>query len=134
VHAFWARNQSVGRVFGIGLAVGFLIGLMICYQVLFTDVIDQLPQFATLKAVGYDNAFLLRLAVDRGFFLGALALAAGLPIGAASYRLLERLTGLAFFLTPQRAALVAAASLLMCVAASVLATRKATGADPAEVF
>ncbi|MEM7349864.1 MAG: ABC transporter permease [Acidobacteriota bacterium] len=134
IHLFWTRNQPVGAVFGIGLAVGFFIGLTLCYQVLFTDIVDQLPQFATLKAIGYDNAYLRRLAVRRGLWLGLLALAIGLPLGLAAYHFLGRLTGLTFVLTLGRAALVGVASLSMCVAASVLATRRAIAADPAEVF
>ena len=134
IHAFWTRNQPVGAVFGLGLVVGFFIGLMICYQVLFTDVIDQLPQFATLKAIGYDNRFLVRLAIRRGAYLAALALAVGLPIGFIAYSGLAELTGLRFDLTVGRAVFVALTSFLMCIAASVLATRKALDTDPAEVF
>jgi len=134
VHLFWTRNQPVGAVFGMGMLVGFFIGLMICYQVLFTDVIDQLPQFATLKAMGYNNRFLLRMAVHRGAWLALLALAIGLPTGLATYRLLASITGLTFAMTPGRALLVAIAALLMCITASVLATKKALDTDPAEVF
>ncbi len=134
IHLFWTRHQPVGAVFGIGLVVGFFIGLMICYQVLFTDIVDQLPQFATLKAIGYSNGYLIQLAVRRGLYLAILALIVGLPVALFTYRLLAGLTGLQFALTPARAAIVATASLMMCVAASLLATRKAIDTDPAEVF
>lgn len=134
VHTFWGRNQPVGAVFGLGLVVGFFIGLMICYQVLFTDVVDQLPQFATMKAIGYRNHDLVMLAIHRGTLLGVLALAAGLPLGVLAYRLLDSWTRLAFTLTLGRIAVVAVAAITMCVIASLLATRKALRLDPAEVF
>ncbi len=134
IHGFWTRHQPVGAVFGVGLVVGFFIGLMICYQVLFTDIVDQLPQFATLKAIGYPNSYLFALAVRRGLYLAILALIAGFPVALLTYRLLEGLTGLRFALTSGRAATVAVAAMLMCVVASLLATRKAIDSDPAEVF
>lgn len=134
IHAFWSRNQAVGAVFGVGLVVGFFIGLMLCYQVLFTDVVDQLPQLATLKAIGYDDRFLRALAVRRGVYLAGLALAVGLPAGTLAYRALAGLTGLTFQLTVGRATVVALTAFVMCVVASLLATRKALDTDPAEVF
>lgn len=134
VHWFWTRNQPVGAVFGLGFVVGFLIGLAICYQVLYTDVVDQLPQFATLKAMGYRDAFLVGLATRRGALLALFALAVGLPVAGLVYAVLEGLTALPFTLTPLRALTVAVATLVMCVIASLLATRKAVSADPAEVF
>ncbi|MEM7586796.1 MAG: FtsX-like permease family protein [Acidobacteriota bacterium] len=134
IHGFWTRHQPVGAVFGIGLLVGFFIGLMICYQVLFTDVVDQLPQFATLKAIGYPDRFLTTLAVRRGLYLALMALAVGLPAALLTYHLLAELTGLRFALTLGRAVLVAVAAIVMCILASLLATRRAIRTDPAEVF
>lgn len=134
IHEFWARNQSVGAVFGLGFVVGLLIGLAICYQVLYTDIVDQLPQFATLKAIGYRDGFLLGLAVRRGALLAVFALVVGVPVGVVVFRLLEGLTALPFSLTPMRALAVCLASLAMCVTASVLATRRAVTTDPADIF
>ena len=134
VHLFWTRNQPVGAVFGLGFAVGFFIGLAICYQVLYTDIVDQLPQFATLKAMGYHDGFLVGLATRRGALLALFALAVGLPAGAVAYAVLDGLTALPFALSPLRALAVAAATLVMCIAASQLATRRAIQTDPADVF
>ena len=134
IHGFWTRNQPVGGVFGIGLTVGFVIGLIVCYQVLFTDVVDQLPQFSTLKAMGYPGSFLIRLAWHQGLIMAVCALGVGLPIGGLAFWALEDLTGLVFRMTTFRMACVAVATVLMCGVAGRLAIRKALAADPAEVF
>ncbi|MDA8020031.1 MAG: ABC transporter permease [Thermoanaerobaculia bacterium] len=134
VHRFWTRNQPVGAVFGLGFVVGFFIGLAICYQVLYTDVVDQLPQFATLKAMGYRGGFLLGLAVRRGCILAVFALLVGVPTSRLVYGVLGWLTALPFSLTLARISTVAAATIVMCVVASVLATRRAILSDPADVF
>ncbi|MEM1204283.1 MAG: FtsX-like permease family protein [Acidobacteriota bacterium] len=134
IHRFWTIHQPVGAVFALGLLVGFAIGVMICYQILFTDVHDNLPQFATVKAMGYGNGFLVRLALRRGVYLALLACVLGLPLGLAGYAALGSVTGLTFRLTAGRAALVAGATIVMCALASLLAMRKALALDPAEVY
>ncbi|TMQ33199.1 MAG: hypothetical protein E6K70_14430 [Planctomycetota bacterium] len=54
---FWQGNTPLGYVFGVGSVLGFVVGVVICYQILYTDVMDHLPQFATLKAIGYRTVF-----------------------------------------------------------------------------
>src|SRR5262249_3621389 len=61
VKKFWADSKPVGYVFGMGTFVGFLIGVTICYQILYTDIMDHLPQYATLKAIGYPNGYLVKI-------------------------------------------------------------------------
>lgn len=134
VHGFWTVNKPVGAVFGMGSLVGFVIGILICYQVLFTDVVDQLPEFSTLRAMGYGEGWLRGLALRRGLYLALSACALGLPLGFLAYHRLAELTGLTFRLGPPRIALVVAATLLMCLVASLLAMRRAIHADPADVF
>lgn len=134
VHGFWLRNQPVGAVFGIGMVVGFCIGMMICYQILYTDIIDQLPQLATLKAMGYGDGYLVRMTLARSFYFALAALAVGLPASAWAFAYLQDLTGLTFTLTLGRGLLVAALTLLMCALAARLAMGRALAADPAELF
>ncbi|MEM8998286.1 MAG: FtsX-like permease family protein, partial [Acidobacteriota bacterium] len=134
VHRYWTLNKPVGAVFGLGVAVGFVIGVVICYQVLFTDVLDHLPQFATLVAMGYPARYLVDLAVRRGLILALAATLAAAPVGLWAYAGLAELTGLTFRVTAARAALVASTAAAMCVLASLLAMRKALDADPADLF
>ena len=50
--AYWTTRTSVGLIFGSGLIISFVVGIMVVYQTLATQVRRQLPQFATLKAIG----------------------------------------------------------------------------------
>ena len=52
---FQAAVSSAGPIFAMGTIVGFVVGMLISYQVTYTDLADQLPQYATLKAIGYQN-------------------------------------------------------------------------------
>jgi len=51
--ATWQKATPAGYIFTMGVAVGFVIGVFICYQILYTDIADHLPQLATLRAMGY---------------------------------------------------------------------------------
>jgi putative ABC transport system permease protein len=134
IHEYWRRNQPVGSVFGLGLAVGFLIGGIISYQVLFNDINDHLPELATLKAVGYRNGTLLSIALTQGLYLGLLAFGLGLAVSLVTYGALARVSGLLLELTVGRVALVLALTLAMCTAAAAMAVQRAFRADPADLF
>ncbi len=63
--AFQADVSSAGPIFAIGTVVGFVVGMLISYQITYTDVSDQLPQYATLKAIGYPTVYLLRVVLEQ---------------------------------------------------------------------
>jgi putative ABC transport system permease protein len=132
--AYWNRAKPVGMVFGLGMVVGFLIGVAICYQILYLDITDHLPQFATLKAIGYHNRMLVDVVLRKALYLGALGFVAGLIASLALYALLQTYSGIRMELTIARTLLVLVATLAMCQLAAVVAVRKVLAADPAEMF
>ena len=132
--AFVASNSAVSAIFGLGLVVGFAIGIMICYQILYTDIMDHLHELATLKAIGYSNRYLRLLAIKQGFYLAVIAFLLALPVGFAVYAALEHVSGLIMVLTLGRAAMVFALTVVMCVVAGQVASRRALRLDPAELF
>src|SRR5205823_10852541 len=50
---FWRGSTPIAFIFGMGLAMGLIVGLVICYQILSTDVNERIGEYATLKAMGY---------------------------------------------------------------------------------
>jgi putative ABC transport system permease protein len=131
---FWQTATPVGFVFGLGLAMGFAVGVVICYQVLSADVGDHLPEFATLKAIGYSDRYLTRVVLEEALFLALLGFVPGLLISGALYGFLETNTGLPLKLTLGRIAFVLLLTVTMCLVSGFLAVRKVQKADPAEVF
>jgi len=134
IHDYWRANQPVGQVFATGMAVGFAIGVMICYQILFTEIADALPQYATLKAIGYRDRFLVATVFRQAIYLALGAFLVGGAAAWGTYAALERVTGLRMRLAPDRVLLVGALTVAMCIVSAALAVRKATRSDPAEVF
>ena len=131
---YWNRAKPVGTVFGLGMLVGFLIGVAICYQILYIDITDHLPQYATLKAIGYHNRMLVDVVLRKALYLGAIGFVAGLIVSLALYALLQAYSGVRMELTIARTLLVLVATLAMCLLAAVVAVRKVLAADPAEMF
>lgn len=131
---FWQSATPVGFVFGLGLAMGFAVGVVICYQTLSADIGDHLAEFATLKAIGYSNRYLAGIVLQEALFLALLGFVPGLFISAALYAFLENHTGLPLRLTLPRGGLVLVLTVSMCVLSGLIAVRKVQKADPAEVF
>jgi putative ABC transport system permease protein len=131
---FWLTDTAVGNLFTVGTLAGFIVGLVILYQVLSTDIRNQLPQYATLKAMGYPNADLQRLVLEQAWQFGLLGYLPGLLAALAIYHRGRTTTLLPLFMTPERAIGVLLLSLAMCTLAALLSARRLSHADPAELF
>ena len=131
---FWWTNTPIGFAFGAGVLLGFVVGTVICYQILATDVADHIPEYATLKAIGYPNRYLSFVILQEALILAAAGFALGMPATLGIYRLLTSLTGLPMLMTPARGGLVVVLTFVMCAASGLLAVRKVKKVDPADVF
>lgn len=132
--AFWLTNTPIGFAFGFGMFMGFAVGLVICYQILSGDVADHLPEYATLKAVGYPNRALAWVVLQEALILAAVGFGLGFAVSLAAYWAVASATGMPLRMTAERAGLVLAATVLMCVASGLVALGRLMRADPADVF
>lgn len=131
---FWYTHTPVGFVFGLGTIIGFVVGMVICYQILSSDVVDHLPEYATLKAIGYHNSYLSRVVLQEGVILALLGFVPGVLISSVVYRAMALQTGLPLRLTWPRVVLVLVLTVLMCILSGMLALQKVKTADPAELY
>jgi putative ABC transport system permease protein len=131
---YWRTSTPVGFVFGLGLVMGLIVGVVICYQVLATDVADHLPEFATLKAMGYSDRYLAGVVLRQALLLALVGFVPGAVLSGMLYFILGRVTGLPLLLTPVRAAVVLGLAIVMCSASGLLTVRKLRSADPADLF
>jgi putative ABC transport system permease protein len=132
--AFWQRNTPIGFAFGAGVVLGFVVGMVICYQILASDVADHVSEYATLKAIGYPNRYLSLVVLQESLVLAAAGFVPGMAVILGVYVILTEWTGLPMRLTPGRFALVLGLTLVMCVLSGLMALRKAQKVDPADVF
>jgi putative ABC transport system permease protein len=131
---FWRTSTPVGYIFAVGTIMGFVVGVVICYQIMYSDVADHMPQFATLRAMGYDGRFLIGVVLRQSLYLAVLGFLPGLIISLACYQALAQYTGLLMVLSVKRAAAVLALTVAMCLLSGLMAIRKLLSADPAELF
>ncbi len=131
---FWDKVAPIGTVFHIGVVMGFVVGSVICYQVLYSDVSDRLPEFATLKAIGHSNAALYRVVLAQALYLALLGYAAGAAVSYFLFRAVHRMTGLPMDLYHNNPYIILALTVLMCLGAGAYAARRLISADPAQLF
>jgi putative ABC transport system permease protein len=132
--AYWNRATPIGYVFAFGAIMGFVVGAIIVYQILFADVSEHLDEYATLRAIGYGNGFVSGIVLQQAFCLGVLGFAPGLAASWFLYGRAAAATFLPLSVTPERAVTVFAMTLAMCALSGLLAVRKVARLDPAEVF
>ncbi|MFZ9270024.1 MAG: ABC transporter permease DevC [Prochlorococcaceae cyanobacterium] len=131
---YWRTSTAIGFIFTLGAAMGFVVGCVIVYQILYSDVSDHLPEYATLMAMGYRLSGLLGVVAREGLLLAVLGYLPAYVAGQGLYALVRSGTRLPVVMDPQRALLVFGMILVMCMASAALAMRKLADADPAEIF
>ena len=131
---YWEVNTTIGFIFSLLTTMGFVVGIILVYQILYTDVADHWSEYATLKAIGYNNAYLFGVVIQEAIILSVLGFIPGLLISALFYNLGAGVTGLLFKMTPERIANIYILTLVMCLISGAVAVRKVQHTDPAEVF
>ena len=131
---FWGKNTPIGLIFWVGTMIGFVVGLIICYQVLATDIGDHMGEFATLKAMGYPTSFFTAVVVVQALLLSLVSFVPGLLIALTAFSIINLSSGLIMFLNLQRTASVLGLTVAMCVISGIIAVRKLLSADPASLF
>jgi putative ABC transport system permease protein len=131
---FWLRTTSIGLIFGLGTAVAFAVGFLILYQVLSSDIARRLSEYATLKAIGYDDRAVATIVVQQGFAISLASYAPALLLSMWIYRVTRSATLLPMGMTVGRVGGVLFLTLAMSAASGWLALRKLRAANPADLF
>jgi putative ABC transport system permease protein len=131
---YWKTSTAIGFIFTLGVGMGFIVGTVIVYQILYTDVSEHLSEYATLKAMGYKNQYLLFVIFQEAIILSILGYIPGFALSLGLYELTKNTTLLPLAMTPDRALLVLILTILMCSISGTIAIRKLRKADPADIF
>jgi putative ABC transport system permease protein len=131
---YWESSTAIGFIFGLGTAMGLVVGTVIVYQILYTDVADHLPEYATLKAMGYPDFYLLTLVFQEAIILACIGYIPGFTISAFLYYSAAKATGLPILMTKSLALFVYILTVVMCFVSGAIAVGKLKAADPADIF
>ncbi|MBF2034398.1 MAG: FtsX-like permease family protein [Leptolyngbyaceae cyanobacterium T60_A2020_046] len=131
---YWRDSTNIAFVFSLLTAMSFVVGIILVYQILYTDVADHWAEYATLKAMGYTNRFLFGVVIQEALILSALGFIPGALVGRLLYGGAASVTGLLFQMTVDRVLTLYAMCFVMCLISGAIAVHKVQSADPAEVF
>jgi putative ABC transport system permease protein len=131
---FWDQSTPIGTIFLAGKLIGFIVGMVICYQVIYSDIADHMAEFATLKAMGYTTRYFILLILTESVLLALVGFVPGTAVSTGLYSWLSGRTGLLMVMTVNGVLFVLVATLFMCIASGILAVRKLLAADPANLF
>ncbi len=132
--AYWGSSTPIGFIFTLGTIMGFIVGTVIVYQILYSEVSDHMAEYATLKAMGYTQTYLLLVVFQEALILATLGFAPGFGFAMLQYNLAKNATLLPIVMTTSRAVTVLFLTILMCFVSGFIAVRKLRSADPADIF
>ena len=131
---FQADVSSAGPIFVMGTLVGFIVGMLIAYQIIYTDVAEQQPQYATMKAIGYRTRYLVQVVLEQATLSALAGWVPAVLVSVLLFRIVGQLALLPLHMTVELALVSLLLTLGMCLLSAVLAVRRVISADPAEVF
>jgi putative ABC transport system permease protein len=132
--AYWQETTPLGIVFTFGTVMSFLVGMTIVFQILSTDVNEHMSEYATFKAMGYRDRYLLAIVLEQSLILASLGFVPGLALALGQYTIVHHLGALPIFMTVERLVLVFSLTVVMCVVSGAVTTRRLQSADPADNF
>jgi putative ABC transport system permease protein len=131
---YWQTSTAIGFIFALGVIMGLIVGIVIVYQILYTNITQHLPEYATLMAMGYQNAYFFWLILRQSLFLAAMGYLPGFVVALGLYFVTRRATLLPVHMTAQRSLFLFVLTIFMCCFAGLVATRKLREADPVDIF
>jgi putative ABC transport system permease protein len=131
---YWQEGTSIGFIFTLGTVMGFIVGIVIVYQILYTDVADHLSEYATLKAMGYTDWYLLVVVFQEAIILSIVGFMPSMAAAIGLYTMTRNATSLPLLMTTARAITVLTLTVIMCLVSGGIAVRKLGAADPADLF
>ena len=131
---YWDQAKPIGFVFAFNATLGFAVGMLILYQVLYTDVSSHLPDFSTMLALAFTYKQIRLIVFHESFLLTVI----GYPLGVVGsmflFELINTLTGLPVTMTIDRVLICFGFILLMSTCSAFMAMQKLDDANPIEVF
>lgn len=131
---YWQSSTAIGFIFNLGVGLGVIVGIVVVYQILYTNVSEHLPEYATLKAIGYRHKYLLSVVLQQALFIALLGYIPGFLISIIQYEVTKQATLLPITMTLDRAMFVIVSTITMCFISGATAVNKLKSADPADIF
>lgn len=130
---YWDSRTPIGVIITSTMVLSFIVGAVVVFQILYTDVSDHLPEYATLKSIGFPDGYFTKIVIQESVILSLCGFIPGAILTAPVYRFLADATGIPVVYTWTNLVIVLGTSLIMCVIAGLGATHKLAHANPADI-
>ncbi|MTJ07662.1 MULTISPECIES: ABC transporter permease DevC [unclassified Anabaena] len=131
---YWSARTPIGFILNLMLIMASVVGVVIVYQILYSNIATQFIAYATLKAIGYANGYLLNVVFQQAIVLAIFAYIPGFIISLILYDFAMKVTKLPIIMTSNNALIVLTSTVLICITSGSLAINKLRSADPADIF
>ncbi len=132
--SYWTLRTPIGFVFNLMVMMAFVVGVIVVYQILYSNISSHFVQFATLKAMGFRNKYLLNVVFQQALILAVLGYIPGFVISLGLYDLAKDATKLPIVMDFSKGLLVFTSVIFMCLISGFFSTNKLRKVDPAEIF
>ncbi len=132
--SYWTLRTPIGFVFNLMVMMAFVVGVIVVYQILYSNISTHFVQFATLKAMGFRNKYLLNVVFQQALILAVLGYIPGFAISLGLYDIAKDATKLPIVMDFSKGLLVFTSVIFMCLTSGFFSTNKLRKVDPAEIF
>ena len=132
--SYWTLRTPIGFVFNLMVMMGFVVGVIVVYQIIYSNISTHFVQFATLKAMGFRNKYLLNVVFQQAIILAVLGFIPGFAISLGLYDIAKDATKLPIVMDLSKGSLVFTSVIIMCLTSGFFSTNKLRKVDPAEIF
>lgn len=130
----WVYQTSTGQLFTFGVLVAMIVAAVVVYQVLSNDVREHLPEYATLKAIGYSFRRLAVVVVGQSLIYMLVSFVIAVCLGLIVYRVTEGLAGIPMRMTYSNLSLTLGLAITVGLLSGVLSLSRLRAAQPADLF
>jgi len=130
---YWTLETGAGGALLTAALLGFVVGVLIVSQIVYATTMENIEEFATLKALGASHLFVIRIVVTQALISAVAGCGTGLALSIPATSMARRL--IPWVYTPPALFVgLIGATLLLAVFASITAVRAALGVEPGRVF
>jgi putative ABC transport system permease protein len=130
---YWTMKTGAGGAILTAAVLAFLIGLVVVSQTIYANTMENIEEYATLKALGASQAFVARIVLSQALICGVLGSILGLLAAIPTIGYAKSLIPWIYapwWLPP----VMVVPSLVMCSLASIASVRSALTVEPGRVF
>jgi putative ABC transport system permease protein len=131
---YFLKNTGIPINFGITVLLGVAVGAAVSAQTFYTFVVENIRQFATLKAMGTHNVTLLQMLLLQSATAGFIGYGIGLGLMAWFGMVVPGNSELSFYTHPIIPLIALVAVVGVCMFSSVFSVWRVWRVDPAIVF